>query len=147
MGGEISAGDLLTKHKLKNTDATSHLHIDWRNIPSAAQINVVANKEKINKEATVCWKDPEAKKLRFARSFDRAGIAWLLVEGSKSSFISWSKLNITWLGKRYVQIMCSSGIQNKLIRVEKNPLPSRPLFSAVPPPSNNNCSHFKRKIV
>ncbi len=43
MGGEISAGDLLTMHKLKNTDATSH--IDQRNIPSAAQISVVANKE------------------------------------------------------------------------------------------------------
>ncbi len=40
MGEEISAGDLLTMRKLKNTDATSHLHI-----PSAAQINAVANKE------------------------------------------------------------------------------------------------------
>ncbi len=28
MSMEISAGDLLTMHKLKNTDATSHLHID-----------------------------------------------------------------------------------------------------------------------
>ncbi len=45
MGGEISAGDLLTMHKLRNTDATSHLHIDQLNIPSAAQISVVANKE------------------------------------------------------------------------------------------------------
>ncbi len=27
------------------TDAASHLHIDQRNIPSAAQINVVANKQ------------------------------------------------------------------------------------------------------
>ncbi len=45
MGGEISAGDLQTMRKLKNTDATSHLHIDQRNIPSAAQISVVANKD------------------------------------------------------------------------------------------------------
>ncbi len=35
---EIYAGDLLTMRKLKNTDATSHLHIDQRNIPSTAQI-------------------------------------------------------------------------------------------------------------
>ncbi len=49
MGVEISARDLLTKRKLKNTDATSHLHIDQRNIPSAAQISVGANKEHINK--------------------------------------------------------------------------------------------------
>ncbi len=45
MGGEISAGDLLTMRKLKNTAATSHLHIYQRNIPIAAQISVVANKE------------------------------------------------------------------------------------------------------
>ncbi len=45
MGGEISAGDLLTMHKLKNTDATSHLHIDQCNIPSAGQISVITNKE------------------------------------------------------------------------------------------------------
>ncbi len=45
MGMEISAGDLLTKPKLKNTDTTSHLHIDQSNIPSAAQISVVANKQ------------------------------------------------------------------------------------------------------
>ncbi len=38
MGGEISEGDLLTMRKLNNTDATSHLHIDQRNITSAAQI-------------------------------------------------------------------------------------------------------------
>ncbi len=44
MGVEISAGDLLTMRKLKNTDATSHLHIDQRNMPCAAQISVVANK-------------------------------------------------------------------------------------------------------
>ncbi len=43
-GVEISVGDLLTTSKLKNTDATSHLHIDQCNIPSAAQISVVANK-------------------------------------------------------------------------------------------------------
>ncbi len=45
MGGEISAGDLLKMHKLKNTDATSHLHINQRNITSAAQMSVVTNKE------------------------------------------------------------------------------------------------------
>ncbi len=45
MGMEISAGDLLTTHKLKNTDAISHLHINQRNIPSAAQISIVANKQ------------------------------------------------------------------------------------------------------
>ncbi len=45
MGGEIYAGDLLTMHKLNNTDATCHLHIDQHNISSAAQISVVANKE------------------------------------------------------------------------------------------------------
>ncbi len=48
MGVNISAGDLLTMCKLKNTDATSHLHIDQRNLPSAAQISIVVNKE-INK--------------------------------------------------------------------------------------------------
>ncbi len=45
MGVDISVGDLLTTRKLKNTDATSNLHIDQRNIPSAAQISIVANKE------------------------------------------------------------------------------------------------------
>ncbi len=45
MGVEISAGDLLIMRKLKNTDATSHLHIDQLNIPSAVQISIVANKE------------------------------------------------------------------------------------------------------
>ncbi len=40
-----SVGDLLTMRKLKNTDATSHLHIDQRNMPSAAQIIIVANKQ------------------------------------------------------------------------------------------------------
>ncbi len=45
MGVEISAGDLLTTRKLRNTDATSHLHIDQCNIPSAAQISVVAHKK------------------------------------------------------------------------------------------------------
>ncbi len=48
--------------------------------------------------------------MKSCKKFDRPGIAWLLVEGSKSSFISWSKLKITWLDKRYVWIMCSSGI-------------------------------------
>ncbi len=32
MGVEMSASDLLTMRKLKNTDTTSHLHIDQRNI-------------------------------------------------------------------------------------------------------------------
>ncbi len=45
MGGGISAGDLLTTRILKNTDKTSHLHIGQRNVPSAAQISVVTNKE------------------------------------------------------------------------------------------------------
>ncbi len=49
MGVEISAGDLLTMCKLKNTDATSHLHIDQRNIPSVVQISGVANKEAISR--------------------------------------------------------------------------------------------------
>ncbi len=42
MGVEISGGDLLTTRKLKNTDATFHLHTDQHNIPNVAQIN---NKE------------------------------------------------------------------------------------------------------
>ncbi len=42
---EISAVDLLTMRKLKNTEAISHLHTDQRNIPSAVQISLVANKE------------------------------------------------------------------------------------------------------
>ncbi len=45
MGVEISASDLLKMRKLKNPDTTSHLQIDQCNIPSAAQISVVANKE------------------------------------------------------------------------------------------------------
>ncbi len=45
MGVEMSAGDLLIMHKLKNTEGTSNLHINQRNIPSAAQISVVVNKE------------------------------------------------------------------------------------------------------
>ncbi len=53
MDVEISPGDLLTMCKIKNTVATSHLHIDQRNIPSAAQISIVTNKELRNKEATV----------------------------------------------------------------------------------------------
>ncbi len=77
MGVEISAGDLLTMRKLKNTDVTSRLHIGQRNIASAAQIWLIANKEYRNKVATVRWKEPETK------NCDRAGIAWLLVEGSK----------------------------------------------------------------
>ncbi len=44
MGGEIYTSDLLTTLKLKNTEA-SHLHIDQHNIPSAAQISIVTNKE------------------------------------------------------------------------------------------------------
>ncbi len=38
MGGENSAGDLLTMLTLKNTDTTSHFHNDQRNLPRAAQI-------------------------------------------------------------------------------------------------------------
>ncbi len=44
-GGEIYVGDLLTMSKIKNTGITSHLHIDQRNIPNAAQISIVTNKE------------------------------------------------------------------------------------------------------
>ncbi len=36
-----SVGDLLTMRKLKNTDATSHLHIDQRNTPSRADAHQV----------------------------------------------------------------------------------------------------------
>ncbi len=56
MGVEFSAGDLLIMRKLKNTDATSHLHTGQCNIPSTAQISVITKKE-----TTVCWKEPEAK--------------------------------------------------------------------------------------
>ncbi len=42
---EISPGHLLKMHKLKNTCTTDNLHIDQRNVQSAAQISVVANKE------------------------------------------------------------------------------------------------------
>ncbi len=38
MGGENSAGDLLTRCTLKNTNATSHFYNDKRNLPRAAQI-------------------------------------------------------------------------------------------------------------
>ncbi len=41
MGVEISAGDLLTTRKLKNTDATSHLHIDQCN--SDARVGFFSN--------------------------------------------------------------------------------------------------------
>lgn len=44
VGEEISVCDLLTMRKLKNTDATSHLHINILNIPSSVQISAVANK-------------------------------------------------------------------------------------------------------
>ncbi len=47
--------------------------------PSLVQISVVTNKEQRNKEARVCWKGPEAKNWMVLRSFDRPGIAWLLV--------------------------------------------------------------------
>ncbi len=77
MGEDISVRDLLTMRKLKNTDVTSRLHIGQRNKASAAQICLIANKEYRNKVATVRWKEPETK------NCDRAGIAWLLVEGSK----------------------------------------------------------------
>ncbi len=45
MGVEISAGDLLTMSKLNITDTASHLYTDQHNIPSIAQISVVANKQ------------------------------------------------------------------------------------------------------
>ncbi len=146
MGVNISAGDLLTTRKLKNTDATSHLHIDQRNTPSAEQIRSCTFRiNKINKKnPQYAEKNRRPKKWRFARSFDGPGIALLLVGGSKSSFISWSKLKITWLGKWYVWTMCSSCFLNNLISVEKNTLHSttRSLFSAVPPSSNHNCSYL-----
>ncbi len=139
---QSSMDDLLATCKLKNTDTTSNLHIDQRNIPSTGQFSIVTNKE-----ATVCYKEPEAKKWRVARSFNRPGIVWLLDEASKSSFISWSKLKITWIGKQYIQIMCSSSFPNKWIRVEK--ILSLLILSVLcgASSSNNNCSHFKRKIV
>lgn len=76
MGVEISAGDLLTMHKLNNTDATSHLHIDQRNIPITAQISVVTNKE-----SQVHRKEPEAK---------NEGVLEVLIDlvFQESSFIS-----------------------------------------------------------
>ncbi len=40
MGVNISAGNLMTMHKLKNTDATSNFHNDQCNLPSAAQISI-----------------------------------------------------------------------------------------------------------
>ncbi len=45
MWGEKYVDHLLTTRKLKNTDSTSHLNIDQRNIPSTAQIGAVANKQ------------------------------------------------------------------------------------------------------
>ncbi len=39
MAVEISAGDLIAMCKIKNTDATSHLHVDHCNIPSAEIAN------------------------------------------------------------------------------------------------------------
>ncbi len=45
---EMSAADLLTTRKWKNTDTTSHLHINQRNIPSTAQISLVANKQSLS---------------------------------------------------------------------------------------------------
>ncbi len=42
---EISAGDLLTMCKLKNTDATCNLHVNQRNKPGAAQIIVIKSEE------------------------------------------------------------------------------------------------------
>ncbi len=45
MAVKISAGDLIAMCKIKNTDATSHLHVDHCNIPSAEQISAITNKE------------------------------------------------------------------------------------------------------
>ncbi len=67
--------------KLKKTERTSHLHIDQRKLPSTAQIRAVANKEIKKPYIEKTWRPI----LEVATSFDRAGIAWLLVEGSKSS--------------------------------------------------------------
>ncbi len=39
MGGDNSAGDLLTMCTLKNKEATSHFHNDEHNLPRAAQIS------------------------------------------------------------------------------------------------------------
>ncbi len=68
MGVDISVGDLQEMRKLKKSDATSHLYIDQRNIPSAAQISIGVNKVVRKKEATVRWKELEGKKWRFAGS-------------------------------------------------------------------------------
>ncbi len=53
---QSSMDDLLATCKLKNTDTTSNLHIDQRNIPSAGQFSIVTNKE-----ATVCYKERRPK--------------------------------------------------------------------------------------
>ncbi len=66
MGVYTSAGDLLTMRKLKNTYATSNLHIDQCNILSAAQINVVANKE--------------MKKPQYDRRPKNEGLLYVLIE-------------------------------------------------------------------
>ncbi len=44
MGGDNSAGDLLTMCTLKNTDAISHFHNDECNLPRAAQITACFKK-------------------------------------------------------------------------------------------------------
>ncbi len=81
MGVEISASDLLTMHKLKNTDTTSHLHIDQCNIPSTAQISVIANKE--IKEPQYVEKNQRPKNEGLLEV-----LIELLVESSTLSFIS-----------------------------------------------------------
>ncbi len=55
MGGEISAGDLLTRCTLKNTDAY-HFHNDQRSLPRAAQI-------------TACYKGEVDPKMEISQSF------------------------------------------------------------------------------
>ncbi len=45
MGGDISAGDLLTMHKWNNRDAELCIYNDQRNLPSAKKISIVGNKE------------------------------------------------------------------------------------------------------
>ncbi len=123
--------------KLKKTERTSHLHIDQRKLPSAAQIWAVANKEIKKPYIEKTWRPI----LEVAISFDRAGIAWLLVEGSKSSFISWRKIKITWLDKQYFRVLLAfqiSYVLEKILSVlPRAPCSPRCLLLAT------NFSHFK----
>ncbi len=101
---EISACDLLTKRKLKNTDTTSHLHIDQSNTPSTGQISVVANKQ----------------------SWCLSGAGDLLTTQAQLLTCKWPKMNVKWAKNEGLQdvlialVLCDSSY----LRV-----PSRPLFS------------------